>query len=92
MNTPLKTKLHKHSVIQRFICFFIGHKKVVPMLNEDFHCIYTRGCPRCGMPTFGGITWKHCPPPPNSTPEQIEEFNRWKENHYNEIRSSLNVV
>jgi hypothetical protein len=72
--------------IKKMICIFFGHKKAEPMLYEDNLAIYTEGCPRCKTPTLFPTTWKGCPPPPNSTPEQIEKFNEWKENHYAEVR------
>lgn len=72
--------------MNKIICFLFGHKKSVPMLQEDFHCIYTSACPRCKTPSIDRMFWKIIYPPPNSTDLQIEEFMKNIEIYHQEIR------
>ena len=73
-----------------FICstiFSDGHI-AEPYLTETFFAIHTKRCKRCKV-TLGLGTWKHIPPPPNSTPEQIKSFEKYKEEQLNEIRRTF---
>lgn len=79
----------KNKMISKIICFFAGHGKPVPMLKEDYHIIYTRCCPRCEKPSIFSGVWKNCPPPPNFTPEQQEEFKKGLEIYFDEVRRTL---
>lgn len=75
---------------RNFICstiFSDGHIPE-PHLTETFFTIHTRRCKRCKA-TLGLGTWKHIPPPPNSTPEQIKIFEKYREEQLNEIRRSV---
>ena len=98
LNEPQKPKLDIFGVIRRFynwfnrnfICstiFSDGHIPV-PYLTETECSIHTRRCKRCNA-TLGFGKWKHIPPPPNSTPEQIKIFEKYKEEQLNEIRRSV---
>ena len=75
---------------RNFICstiFSNGHIPE-PYLTETECSIHTRRCKRCKA-TLGLGKWKHIPPPPNSTPEQIKIFEKYKEEQLNEIRRSV---
>lgn len=47
------------------------------MLIEDDDHLFISGCPRCNAPIGFVRLWKTCPPPPNSTPEQIESLKKF---------------
>lgn len=78
------------NIMRRFTCFLFGHKKAVPMLNEDENYIFTKGCPRCKEPLGWCATWKSMPHPPNSTPEQLQSWKDYLEQHWKEVRASVN--
>jgi hypothetical protein len=75
---------------RNFICSTIFSKGHVPepYLTETECVIHTRRCKRCKA-TLGLGKWKHIPPPPNSTPEQIKIFEKYREEQLNEIRRSV---
>lgn len=79
------------NIIPRIHCVIFGHD-VVPMLTEDNWGIYTRGCSRCKQHVMFPSTWKGCPSPPNSTTEEVKQFEEWKKKHYQDIRDSVNVA
>ena len=98
INEAQKHNLRLGAVIRRFsnwfkrnfICptiFSDGHIPE-PYLTETECVIHTRRCKRCKA-TLGLGKWKHIPPPPNSTPEQIKNFEKYKEEQLNEIRRSV---
>lgn len=57
------------------------------MLNEDEHCIYDKGCPRCKQPLMMPVTWKNCPPPPGTN---IEDWKKYQSEYFKELRVSIN--
>jgi transcription elongation factor Elf1 len=69
-------------------CLFFGHNKV-SMLIENNDYIYTSGCSRCKQPTSLPSVWKHTPPPPNSTSEQLDEWFKFVEDKYEHVRNSV---
>lgn len=73
------------------ICWFLGHISE-PYLTETEGWINTRRCSRChatlGLPKF---KFKQIPPP-NSTPDQIKSWEEYCENHWQEIRNSVEVA
>jgi hypothetical protein len=75
---------------RNFICSTIFSKGHIPepYLAETECVIHTRRCKRCKA-TLGLGKWKHIPPPPNSTPEQIKIFEKYREEQLNEIRRSV---
>lgn len=75
-------------VMPRFICFFKGHKPVKMLIESEIY-IYTRGCERCKQPLGLPDTWKYTPCPPCSTEEDWKKF---KEQQWDEIRASVNGV
>jgi hypothetical protein len=98
LNKPQKQALNIHVVIRRFsnwfkrnfICstiFSNGHIPE-PFLTETEFSIHTKICKRCKY-VLGLGTWKHIPPPPNSTPEQIKSFQKYKEGQLDELRRSV---
>lgn len=77
------------NALKSIYCFLVGHNKAVPMLNETYWAIFTKGCPRCKTHLGFPETWKNCPPPPNSNKEQIKSWEEFKIKHYSKIRSSV---
>jgi len=75
--------------MKKIICFLIGHKKSIPMLFEDNDVIFVRGCPRCKTPLGMPEVWKGCPPPPNSTKDQVISWENYKNQYYNKVRASI---
>ena len=91
----LKRRLIKPFVIARFvfnrtICLFFGHKPVVNMLIETEYSINSRGCPRCKLPLRMPEFWKNMPPPPNSTPKQLESWHKYYESKRAEVVARAN--
>lgn len=76
--------------MKSIICFFLGHKSV-PMLVENDICLFTTGCSRCKC-GVGFPHWKRIAsiPPPNSTPEELKTWKNYVEEHQNELRNSVN--
>jgi hypothetical protein len=75
-----------------FVCptiFSNGHIPE-PYITETYFAIHTTRCKRCQAHLGLGI-WKHIPPPPNSTLEEIESFEKYKEDKLNEIRNSIKI-
>lgn len=78
---------------RNFICPTIFSKGHIPepYLTETECVIYTHRCKRCKS-TLGLGKWKHIPLPPNSTPEQIKIFEKYREEQLNKIRfTELNL-
>lgn len=67
-------KTLKRIIPPRFVCFILGHKKAVSMLNEDEYCIWDKGCPRCKQPVLFPIAWKSTTPPPGTGKEEYKKF------------------
>jgi len=75
---------------KNFICktiFSNGHIPE-PFLHETECSIHTYRCCRCHA-TLGLGRWKHIPHPPNSTPEQIKQFEKYRKQRLDEIRMSV---
>lgn len=77
-------------VFNRTMCLFFGHKQVVNMLIETECSINSKGCPRCKLPLSMPEFWKNMPPPPNSTPEQLESWNKYYEQKRLEVIARAN--
>jgi hypothetical protein len=45
------------------------------MVIETENAIFNKGFPRCRQPIGMPKVWKNCPPPPNSTDQQLKEWN-----------------
>jgi hypothetical protein len=77
--------------LSMFICFSIGHRKV-SMLIETKDYIYTDGCSRCKQPISLPDVYKNIPPPPNSTPAQLNEWHKFIEDKCEYTRNSVNKI
>lgn len=99
-NTAHQPVLHKASVMRRlylwfarhFICptiFSNGHEPE-PFLYEDDFSIHTHRCSRChailGMGKWKGF--RNCPPP-DSTPEQVKQWEEYFDNNLDKVRRSV---
>ena len=70
-------------------CSYKGHE-IEPFLLETEGYLCTTRCKKCKSILMGGFAWKikHIPPP-DSTPEQIIEWESYCENKYQELRESV---
>lgn len=90
LNIPDVIRRFSNWFKRNFICstiFSNGHIPE-PFLTETEISIHTKRCKRCKA-ALGLGTWKHIPEPPNSTPEQIKSFQKYKEEQLNELRRSI---
>ena len=91
--SPLKTTKFYKWFAKHFICPTIlsnGHIPE-PFLYENEISIHTKRCSRCHS-ILGLGKWKifrNCPPP-NSTPEQIKEWEEHFDNSLADLRISVN--
>jgi hypothetical protein len=87
LRNALQRFLRKHIVRLRYLlCLIIGHRKAIDMLYEDDFAIYTKCCPRCEKPVWMPTILKNIPPPPNSTPEQIESWHNYMKSRIAEAK------
>lgn len=78
------------SAVAYALCEIQGHQ-FETVLKEDDCGIATKVCTRCGAIPMSHYTWKwkHIPPP-DSTEEQIKEWEEYCDTKYQEIRDSVN--
>lgn len=70
------------------VCQFKGHYPE-KHLKETEGSICTTRCKRCHSTLMDGFTWKFKNiPPPNSTQKQIEEWEEYCENKWQQLRDS----
>lgn len=74
--------------IKNLICFLFGHT-LENTLHEDEVSISTEKCRRCGAVPLNKFHFKtkHIPPP-NSTPEQVVQWEKYCETKYQRLRDS----
>ena len=83
-----KVEQPMNSAIGRFICAFKRHFPE-KYLNETDGWICTTRCKRCHSTLMGGFTWKFKNiPPPNSTEQQIKEWEQYCEDKWQSLRET----
>jgi len=77
----------KQWFLNNFVCQFKGHRPE-KHLKETEAFIYTKRCSRCKNTLIDSFTWKKIKniPPPNSTPEQIKEWETYCESKLQQLR------
>ena len=74
-------------MLNKIICFFTGHSKIEKYITETDSVIYTKRCKRCKRPC-GLPELKNIPPPPFSTIEEIERWNKYQKERFENIRNN----
>ena len=73
---------------RNFICTFKGHVPETHLTETEGH-ISTKRCSRCKVGLMGGFMWKFKQiPPPNSTSEQIKEWEQFCEDEWQKLRDT----
>ena len=77
------------NIISQLICLWKGHSPENYFKETDGY-ISTIKCSRCNTMLMGGFVWKiKNIPPPNSTPDQIIEWEKYCEFKWQKLRNSF---
>lgn len=78
----------KNWFLRNFVCrsiFVDGHMPIKEVRETDVNITQYK-CKRCDC-TLGIGYWKYSPPPPNRTPEQLKQWEKFKQAKFSRLRA-----